>query len=103
MNHLGISPLQYGLPKSRLLSPESHPALDISLLISNFTREEGLEETESKSEERSDLQADSHENKIFIAQLLCAWQWGLVGITPVGVHIGWKESNTLLHINDKVN
>lgn len=37
-----------------------------------------MEETESKSEETPCLQADDQENKIFIVQLLCARQWGIM-------------------------
>lgn len=42
-------------------------------------------------------------NKIFIVQPVCAQQWGMVGISHVDIQIGWKERNTLLYINYKVN
>lgn len=53
-----------------------------------------MEETESKSEERPCLQADDHESKIFIVQLLCARQWGIMGISQL-LQIVWEESNKL--------
>lgn len=69
--------------------------MDISLLINNFTHEgRQMEETESKSEERPCLQADDHESKIFIVQLLCARQWGIMGISQL-LQIVWEESNKL--------
>lgn len=77
------------------------PTLDIPLLINIFTQEEGLEETESKSEERPCLWADDYGKKI-IVQLLRAQQWGIVGMSHVGIKIGWKESNTLIYINLKL-
>ena len=42
-------------------------------------------------------------NKIVIVQLVCAQQWGVVGILHVDIQNSWKESNTLLYINCKVN
>lgn len=53
-----------------------------------------MEETESKSEERPCLQADDHGSKIFIVQLLCARQWGIMGISQL-LQIVWEESNKL--------
>lgn len=41
------------------------------MLISNFTKKERLEETESKSEEGPCLWADDYGKKKFIVQLLC--------------------------------
>lgn len=35
-----------------------------------------------------------HESKIFIVQLLCARQWGIMGISQL-LQIVWEESNKL--------